>query len=440
MLNISPNNLENNKEMSLTKCEKYITDILNNKYFKQEEVKVYQNEAEENNIINVHPEIELQNWQGLGGALTNSTIFNLGKLEENLQKEIINSYFKELNYSFLRLPIGSTDFSVKSAPDYLPDFENNVKIIQEIKKIKDIKIVATPWSPPAQFKNNSSLYGGKLLKDKYNEYANYLIKFIEDYGFYNINIDYLCIQNEPFASQTWESCKYSIDEMKELIYNVLIPKLKTTKIMLWEHNKDNLYNVIKALYEPNSKVKAVGFHWYTGAFFEELDLINKAYPELLLFETEMCCGYSKYNKNKWITDGEYYLNEIIGGLHHNLNAFIDWNLLLDFKGGPNHKNNFCKSPIILEKNSKKYIKTPIFYYLKHLGIAGNAKVVATSNYSRDCSLQVVSLKNEKIYIIVLNKSDKKQEINIRIGNNMIKDKINKHTVITYVIPAESGCN
>ena len=413
--------------------KKYVTDILSNKIFHEENIFFFKGIDIENSIINIHPEIEYQDWLGLGGALTNSTIYNLDKLDKNLQEEILYSYFKELNYSFLRLPIGSTDFSVNSNEDYSKDFEKNVQIIQKIKRICDIEIIATPWSPPARFKNNSSLYGGNLLKNFYNDYANYLIKFIDDYAFFNINIDYLCPQNEPFAKQLWESCTYNLDDLKDFIYINLIPKLKNTKVMLWEHNKDNLYNIISSLYEPNSKIKAVGFHWYTGAFFEELDLIRKQYSNLLLFETEMCCGYSKYNKRKWIIDSEYYLTEIIGGLHHSLNAFIDLNLLLDFKGGPNHKRNFCKSPIILNKKSKDIIKTPIFYYLKHLGIAGKAKRVATSNYSRDCTLQIVALKNEKLYITVLNRGNLKKDINIRIGTNVIKDKINKHSVITYEV-------
>ena len=413
--------------------KKYTTDIFNNKFFQEESVPLITDCREENNIINIHPEIELQDWLGLGGALTNSTCYNLNKLSKELQNEIINSYFKKLNYSFLRLPIGSTDFSLNSFPDYLSDFENNVKIIQEIKKVKDIEIIATPWSPPAEYKNNNSLYGGKLQKDKYANYADYLIKFIDDYNFMNIKINYICVQNEPFAKQSWESCTYSIEELKEFMYKYLIPKLKDTKIMLWEHNKDNLYNIVKDLYEKNSNVNAVGFHWYTGAFFEELDLIKQKFPELLLFETEMCCGYSKYNRKKWVTDAEYYLNEIIGGIKHNLNAFIDWNMLLDFKGGPNHKKNFCKSPIILDKKGKGFVKTPIYYYLKHIGLAGKAKNVATSNYVRDCNPQVIALKNDKLYITVLNKGNDKKKINVRVANTFFNDQIKRHSVVTYVV-------
>ena len=174
----------------------------------------------------------------------------------------------------------------------------------------------------------------------------------------------------------------------------------------------------------------IAFH---PSLLEELDLIKQKFPELLLFETEMCCGYSKYNRKKWVTDAEYYLNEIIGGIKHNLNAFIDWNMLLDFKGGPNHKKNFCKSPIILDKKGKGFVKTPIYYYLKHIGLAGKAKNVATSNYVRDCNPQVIALKNDKLYITVLNKGNDKKKINVRVANTFFNDQIKRHSVVTYVV-------
>ncbi|MBO6243351.1 MAG: hypothetical protein J6O41_02125 [Clostridia bacterium] len=414
------------------KVKKFTTDIYNKKYFIEDEI-YSTNGKEEFNIINIHPNIFYQDWLGLGGAVTNATLYNLKKLTEEKKNNLLKDYYYELNYNFLRIPIGSTDFSVESTKDYRGDFDDNVKIIKEIKQKRNIKIIATPWSPPAKFKTNSSLYGGSLKQESYNDYANYLVECINDYKSKNIKIDYLSVQNEPLANQNWESCTFELDELKTFIYKYLIPKLKDTGIILWDHNKEDLYNVFKKLYENNSSVKGIGFHWYSGAFFDELKLIRDKYPFTLLIETEMCCGFSKYNRKKWITDAEYYMSEIIGSVKHGLNVFIDWNMLLDFKGGPNHRRNYCKSPIILDKKGNDYIKTPIYYYLKHIGIINKAKVIATSSFSRDTNLEVIAFKDKKTYLIVLNKGNDKKKINIKIGSEIIKDKINKHSIITYVI-------
>ena len=146
--------------------KKYVTDIFNKKYYEEEQIKIEENSTEENNIINIHPEKTYQEWLGLGGALTNATTYNLNKLSEEKKNAFLNDYFKELNYKFVRIPLGSTDFSTKPEEDYSTDLETNVKILQKIKEITDIKTILTPWSPPRRFKTNNSLYGGKLKKEK----------------------------------------------------------------------------------------------------------------------------------------------------------------------------------------------------------------------------------------------------------------------------------
>ena len=163
--------------------KKYVTDIFNKKYYVEEQIKAEENLKEENNIINIHPEKTYQEWLGLGGALTNSTTYNLDKLSEEKKNALLKDYFKELNYNFIRIPLGSTDFSVRPEENYSADFETNVNILKKIKEFANYQTILTPWSPPKKFKTNNSLYGGSLKKECYEEYANYLIKAISDYEF-----------------------------------------------------------------------------------------------------------------------------------------------------------------------------------------------------------------------------------------------------------------
>ena len=123
--------------------KKYVTDIFNKKYYAEEKVKIEENLKEENNIINVHPEKSYQDWLGLGGALTNSTTYNLNKLSDEKKADLLNDYFNELNYKFVRIPLGSTDFSVSPEEDYSNDLETNVKILQKIKELTEIKTILT---------------------------------------------------------------------------------------------------------------------------------------------------------------------------------------------------------------------------------------------------------------------------------------------------------
>ena len=164
-------------------------------------------------------------------------ILNLKNIDKNIADKIIDEYFSKdgLNYSICRLPIGSSDFSTKSYSysykEDLTDFsiENDKLIIQTIKMAKkrssDLKFLASPWSPPAFMKNNNNLYhGGKLLEKYYSLWAKYLVRYVIEYKKENINIDYMTIQNEPNAIQSWESCTYTSQEEAnlELFQNLLI--------------------------------------------------------------------------------------------------------------------------------------------------------------------------------------------------------------------------
>ena len=397
--------------------KKYITDIKNNLYF------------EESNIVDtntIDETIEVNNikskFDGMGGALTQASNINFNYLSFEQEEEFLKAYFEDLKYKYIRLPIGSCDFSPISY-DYLNHKKFDIgedklyiqPLLKEIMQKYNITYMASPWSPPRKYKN---LFGTKLKKNKYEDYANYLVDYINYYKDFGINIKYISIQNEPYAMQKWESCLFNSNEQKEFI-NVLSSKLDdNTSIMLHDHNKKNLCNYIDNTYIENDKVKAIAFHWYDGSHFDELEKVHNKYPNLKLIESEMCCGYSSYNELRWIKDAELYANEIIGNLNNYMNIYMDWNLLLDEYGGPNHKNNFVKAPIMLIEN--ELVKTPIYYYLKHISLHQDSNIY---DIKSDKLKVLVSDK----YITILN--DTKEDISFNILN--IKDKINKHTIITY---------
>ena len=145
---------------------------------------------------------------------------------------------------------------------------------------KCLNIIASPWSPPAMYKNNRSLIRGKLKHRYYDAYAEYLNKYIEAYKNNNINVNYITMQNEPFARQIWESCRFNIKSQKEFIYNNLLPKLNNTKILLWDHNKDNIVKVVDKLYKENALIGGVGFHYYTGSYFDNIRKLNDALSDI----------------------------------------------------------------------------------------------------------------------------------------------------------------
>lgn len=441
--------------MNVTKIE---TNIKRNMFLnKTSKIKMHDiTNKLETQRINIYSEIKFQEILGFGGALTSSSGYVLSSIDENLSNKIIEEYFSPagLNYCFCRLPIGSSDFSQKSySYSYKKDLSDfNIEkdeqyIIPFIKKAQKqcdtLQFLATPWSPPSFMKNNKTLkFGGKLL-DKYkNLYANYLIKYIQEYKKNNIDINYITTQNEPNAMQVWESCIYSAKEEAEFIKNYLYPKLKeqnlSTKILIWDHNKDNiLYRVLDTISdsEINSYISGFAFHWYTGTHFENIKLLHDLFPNKLIFQTEGCTGYSNFKPEDELFNAELYASEIIGDLNSGTNTFIDWNIVLDYNGGPNHKRNYCNSPIMINKEKSDYIKTPSFYYIAQFSkyIKPGARKIAFSRFTEKLDVIAFQNPNNSVIIVLLNRNDYNIEYNLCFKNQFIHDNMDSHAIVTFII-------
>ena len=421
--------------------KKYLTDINNNIYIKEMTIKKSKNNS--NNLIKVDLDNEIGLFYGFGSAITESSGFNYQNLSEDSRKNFIKDYFSlsGLNYNYGRISIGSNDFSLSSysyaKKRNLNDFSVSrdkkyvIPFLLDILKNKNISLIASSWSPPKMYKRLPILYYGiKLSKRHYDRYSDYLINFINEYRKLGIKIDYLTMQNEPVTRQHWESCVFKLDEQKDFIYNHLLNKLTDTKVLLWDHNKDNLFNIISDLYIKNDKVGGVAFHYYTGNHFDEIKKIREKYKELFLVNSEMCCAYSPYNEKNWISSAEYYINDIIGDMNNGINAYLDWNILLDENGGPTYKNNPVKSASI--RIGDNYVKSPIYYYLYHIShFIDNSIIIKNEN---NTNLKIVSLKNnKKIIVVIMNKSNQDIEYNLLLKNKNIYDEIKKHTIVTYEI-------
>ena len=60
-------------------------------------------------------------------------------------------------------------------------------------------------------------------------------------------------------------------------------------------------------------------------------------------------------------------------------------MVLDFKGGPNHRFNYCNSPIMLNRKKDSYTKKLPFYYIEHFSkfIAPGSIRIGFSKFSTE---------------------------------------------------------
>lgn len=438
------------------KIQKYETNFKRNLFWNESTISTKKySEKLENKVINIYPSINYQEIIGFGGAFTESAGYAYSKLSDFKKAELINDYFSQsgLNYSMGRLPIGSCDFSLNSysyskkadLSDFSIDRDKKylLPFLQAALNQRQLKLLASPWSPPSFMKSNRMLkLGGKLLR-KYNQnWAEYLVKYIQSYESENIHINYMTVQNESNATQIWESCLYSAEEEANFatncLYYAFVKNNIDTQILIWDHNKEKLFS--RAMSELNSNaskqaISGFAFHWYSGDHFENIKLTHEAFPDKLLFHTEGCTGFSHFRKEDEIQNGEIYAHDILGDLNAGINAFIDWNLLLDHKGGPNHKLNYCNSPIMLNDDSSDYIKNLTYYYIGHFSrfIKPGAKRIAFSRY--DDRIEVTAFINVdgSIAIVLLNRNDWNFEYNLCINDNVIHDNLDSHAIVTLLI-------
>ena len=439
------------------KIIRYETNFKKKSCFNQTELKAkHFPKRFESQLINLYPEITYQKMIGFGGAITESAGYAFSRLPINKQDSLINEYFSKdgLNYSLARLPIGSCDFSIKSysyvTKRNLSDFsiaKDKQYIIPFLKKAieknPNLECLASPWSPPWFMKNTFILFLGGKLRSKYRQaWANYFVKYINAYKDEGINIKYLTVQNEANAIQIWESCIFNSKDEADFAINYLYPTLKNNninaKILIWDHNKDR---VLKRATEEfsikgsNEAIAGMAFHYYSGDHFQNLKLFKDMYPEKLLIHTEMCTGYSSFKQCDEIPNAELYAHEIIGDLNSGTNGFIDWNIMLDHEGGPNHKKNFCNSPVMLNTDGSNYIKLLPYYYIGHFSkyVLVGAKRIAYSSYTD--KLEITSFKNpdNTFVIIIMNKYDWNIDYNLWIEDKLVHDSVESHSIITLII-------
>lgn len=317
--------------------------------------------------------------EGLGGALTKSSAYNYALLDEKNRKLLLDLYYSSngLGYSLSRISIGSNDFSPYVYDDInedggmdLKNEEDVLSLLDEANKINHQEILLSSWSPLAKWKDNSSKENGGHLKEEYlDKCAEYYVSFANALLERGYDIQYISPQNEPEARQVWESCL--MDEKLEgklaLKIKNLCPKLR---ILLWDHNRDVMLRRASN-YDENVLKMCAGFayHWYDGNKHEELGKVKEKYKDKLLLQSEACVELLLLDKNKDGLIGRYasferYYKDHVMDLLYGSNGFIDWNILLDEKGGPNHVGNYCEAPLMREKD--KLFINPSYYALKHL--------------------------------------------------------------------------
>jgi len=414
----------------------------------------------------VEPKRTFQTFLGIGGALTDSSAETFAKIPKNKQEEFLTAYFdkeKGIGYTLARTNIHSCDFSSGSYT-YVEEGDKDLKtfnvehdrkfripfIKQAIKAAGGkLTLFASPWSPPAFMKTSGNmLKGGKLKPEFFESWANYYPKFIKAYEKEGIPVWGISVQNEPMATQKWESCIYSAEEERDFLKNHLGPTMAKAgfgdrKIIVWDHNRDLIYQRVNTIMsDPNAAKYAwgIGFHWYepwSGGeqMFDNVKLVHQTFPDKHLIFTEGCAESFNMERVKNWTLGERYGYSMINDFNSGTVGWTDWNILLDETGGPNHVGNFCFAPVHADTRSGELIYTNSYYYIGHFSkfIKPGAKRIASSPSRSALISTAFQNPDGKISVVVMNKTDKEVPYFLWIDGKAAETKSPPHSIQTLVV-------
>ncbi len=431
-------------------------------------------------------EIELgkpqQTIEGFGSCFNELGWTSLNLLTAKDRESIMRELFMPgvgANFTLCRMPVGANDFSRQwySYNETDGDFEmkkfsiaNDMETLipfikNAFKYNPNLRIWASPWSPPSWMKYNrhyaaKSVLGNSdfqseewgmdfrginngLPPDKegkegtdmfvqdekyYKAYALYFSKFIEAYRQQKINIEMVMPQNEFNSAQVFPSCTWTAAGLSRFIpYLGQHMDKAGVKVFFGTMERANAKLVDSILANPLSGpfIKGVGFQW---AGKDAIPIVHQTYPELALYQTEQECGNSKndwkYCIYAWGLMKQY--------LSNGANAYMYWNTSLK-QGGISTWGWKQNSLVSVDTISKTYKYNYEYFLLKHLShfVKPQAKLLQTSG-SFNNMLAFIN-PDKSVVVVIQNESDTERRMLIKVGDQTLNPLLKANSFNTFLI-------
>ncbi|NWS62980.1 GLCM Glucosylceramidase, partial [Chunga burmeisteri] len=365
-------------------------------------------------VLTVDTTQRYQKVKGFGGSVTDAAAMNIFSLPETAQDHLLRSYFSEegLEYNLVRLPMASCDFSLHAYTyDDVPfDYElTHFSLRDEDTKLKvsggreqagmlrggalamskrPLSLYASPWTSPAWMKTSESFVGKGTLKgqagDKYHKtWANYFVRFLDEYAKHNLTFWAVTAENEPTAglinNYPFQCLGFTAEHQRDFIARDLGPALANSshrhvQLIILDDNRLHLPHWAKVVLEDEEAaryVHGIGIHWYLdfiGPIQDTVVPTHELFPDYFILATEACIGAHFWERDVILgcwERGNQYSHSILMNLNHFVTGWTDWNLALDLEGGPNWVKNYVDSPVIVDTGEGIFYKQPMFYHLGH---------------------------------------------------------------------------
>ncbi len=408
-----------------------------------------------------------------GGCFNDRGWAAMGKLTDEERAEIIEALFGDdgLRLSAGRLPLGNSDYSMNRTQSYdeLPEgMESDyamerfsidsdraylIPYIRAAMEVRpELKLWASPWSPPSWMKKNKTTYKHVTPEDQQsgngqpNEiiwtpevltaYADYFVKFIEAYrDEENIKISMVMPQNEPTIDVGYASCVWTGEQLNEFIRDYLYPAIEKagldTEIYLGTFTDSQANRTDPTLDDPvtSKMIKGLGMQWWSAPLTKRIYRANRENGYVLM-QSETKCGNGG---NTWGYAEEHYdcVKEFFDA---GVNQYMLWNMALDENGVNTNPYVWSQNaPIIVNSQTNEVTYTPMYYVTKHFSSyvdAGARRIKTDGNYGDKIAFQNADGEN---VLIVKNSSNMNLAVAINFNGRKIKPVVPPHSVNTFTI-------
>ncbi|GMQ61960.1 glycoside hydrolase family 30 protein [Vallitalea maricola] len=407
-----------------------------------------------------------QTIDGFGACFNELGWIALNKIDDKQREEVIKNFFDQehgAKFNFCRMPIGASDYAAQwySLNEQENDFEMKhfsierdrsylIPYINSAKKYKkDLKLFASPWSPPTWMKFPKAYnYGRLIMKEEYlKAYALYFLKFIEAYEKEGIRIDQIHIQNEPFADQKFPSCLWSGEQFRQFIGEYLGPLFEKenvdTQIWLGTLNGPEQMKFLPTgtiildifdeyvdhvLFDKMAKkyISGVGYQW---AGREAIQRTRESYPDMKLIQTENECGDGN---NTW-EYARYVFNLMRHYFRNGVSSYTYWNMVLE-PGGSSTWGWKQNSLVTVDPKTEEVIYNPEFYVMKHFSgyVKPGAKRIEVKGPWSGAAVAFEN-PNQEIIVVAANNVNYSRDMSININKKNIRVNLKGYSFNTFVI-------
>jgi glucosylceramidase len=402
-----------------------------------------------------------QTLEGFGGAFTEAAATTWQKLSPGQREALLQAYFDPRHghgYTLCRVHMNSCDFALGNYAHVEQDGDVDLNgfsidrdrqallpMIQAAQRVvrdggRELKLLVSPWSPPGWMKDSGRMNdGGKLRPECRAAWAQCFVRFIQAYEAEGVPIWGVSVQNEPEARQRWDSCLYTAEEERDFVRDHLGPALHGAglahvRIVVWDHNRDAMVERASVIYGDERATKYIwgtGFHWYLEDHFDHVQLVHDAWPDKQLLFTEGCQEGGPH-WGRWEL-AERYARSIIQDLNHWTVGWIDWNLLLDEQGGPNHVGNFCSAPFLAVPAEDGLHAQSSFaalgHFARHVQPGASRVLAAATREALECTAFVNP--DGRVVVVVLNRSEHDMAFSLAIDGVSHAADLPAHAIATF---------